>query len=162
MSDNRVGPSRCTVPGRQYVMHRLTEQGPVGEEVPTVDQELARAMQGPSPDTTLMRYYDFKALEDRACAGEATTRQDKRRRYDLDYVEKEPLLWELRLDVDGWLLRQYHAEPEHLPHLLVAVKAHVKVVFEDDEATAIAQNAEIQEGADRYRREQPRSWGWSP
>lgn len=152
MTDLQTPISRCVTPG-QYEMRRLRIELESGEIIKVVDDELAEAIQGSTRNETLTRYQAFKQLMERACRGEATTKRDVRTRHDLEYVITEPWLWELRLEVDGWLLRQFHAEPKEHPQLLVAVKAYSKVVTGKDKQTLRdEQDAEIKEGAARYIR----------
>lgn len=142
-------------------MHNLSVQHANGDVVPVVDNELAAAIRASTHQETLMRLGEYKALVNRARSGRATTKQDQYTQYDLQGIGLDPRLWELRLEVDGWLLRQYHAEPPSHPTLLVAVKAHAKKIFTDDGgATIEAQDSEIVQGARRYDDERHRDWGW--
>ncbi|MCH8570335.1 hypothetical protein LSI54_02975 [Nesterenkonia sp. AY15] len=161
MTDVQTSVSRCVTPGRQYEMHRLNVQLASGEILAIVDEELSAAIQSSTRDETLMRYQEFKKLQERACLGQATTKRDTRSRHDLDSVRTEPHLWELRLQVGSWLLRQYHAEPAEFPSLLVAVKAYSKEVQgKTGQEITDEQDSEIAVGAARYDRESCRHWGW--
>ncbi len=71
---------------------------------------------------------------------------------ELKPVRTEPLLWEVRWDFDGRLLRLYHAEPRKAPKTLLALLYHWK----RDQGTPTeiddAQEAEMVRAGDRYRR----------
>lgn len=63
-----------------------------------------------------------------------------------------PLLWEIRWDFDGRLLRLYHAEPRRAPQVLLALLYHWKDTSGSQAAIDAAQDAEMLRAGDRYAR----------
>ena len=66
-------------------------------------------------------------------------------------VRSQPLLWEIRWDFSGRLLRLYHAEPRREPAMLLAAKYHWKDTSGPSQAAIdAAQDTEMAEAARRY------------
>ncbi|MGD8168547.1 hypothetical protein ACEXOS_015100 [Herbiconiux sp. P16] len=97
-------------------------------------------------------------LEERAAAGLIQIPQDGAPA-DLDAIQADPEVYELRWTVLNKKVRQYHGEPDGMPHALVRLHRHIKVQSGRNDPTAGArQQVEIMKAVDRYKHGESSGW----
>ncbi|MEF2977280.1 hypothetical protein [Subtercola sp. YIM 133946] len=74
-------------------------------------------------------------------------------------IAQDPVLWELRWNVDGKQYRLYHAEPSSDLSILVSLRFHLKDTSGDPLSVTARQNGEIQRAILRYHDPDNTLWG---
>lgn len=144
--------SRCTIAGSTNYWERYKDE----DGTTIVDDELYSIFANLPTGEREMRYGEYYALLKRVEFGDIIDGGDPS---ELRPINKDPHLWELRWQWPDCLLRQYHAEPGELPNLLLAVKAHTKVVLLSQQQTHDKQDVEINEAVSRFVFGRRHSWG---
>lgn len=141
--------SRCTIPQTPQLEWRIFL-----DEDSDGCRSLAAFLMTLSEADRELAVGSILALRELAAKGEIPEDDDA-----IGPVRIDPDLFELRWDMFGALVRQYHAEPQALPDVLVLLHMHQKhLATESDSLTKEMQDQEISYAALRYAAGEKRAW----
>lgn len=89
----------------------------------------------------------LESLSTKAANGELVVGEEQ-----IKPIVSDPAMYELRWTLLSKLVRQYHAEPEKHPELLVKLHIHIKADVTRQIARERSQQEEIETAIDRYHR----------
>lgn len=146
-------PSRCTIPHADAcVWHDFPADEAAILEIKQWLESLPEAVRAEAAGQII-------SLRKLASTGELREYDKAARTGEVRHVASADTMWELRWDIDGTLLRQYHGEPRHLSDHLISTHFHVKMIMGTQEETDRLQQVEIDKARNRYSAGSPVNWG---